>query len=371
MYLEKITKVSVDLVSLPIRTNLADSTRKVESIGFTIVRILTDQGREGIGVTYHEVGGEATKCMIDHDIAPRLIGKSPFMTEEIYCDLTQYLRGVGRKGLTFCAISAVDIALWDLKGKILDLPINVLLGSNSAEAVPVYGSGGWSSYDDDQLVDEMRTLVARGYRMIKFKVGVEGGANPNRDLLRVRKVRDAVGPNIGIMLDANNCWDAATGIRFANRVKEMDIMFLEEPVPADDICGLRRFRQATDLPLATGEHEYTRFGALALLLAQAVDILQIDTVRTGGFTEMLKISALAQAWNIRFAPHAMEYINVHLIAALSNTLFLEQLVLFEPLWNAVFKNLPKVENGMMHVPQAPGLGLMLDEDNIREMRDRA
>lgn len=256
MYLEKITKVSVDLVSLPIRTNLADSTRKVESIGFTIVRILTDQGREGIGVTYHEVGGEATKCMIDHDIAPRLIGKSPFMTEEIYCDLTQYLRGVGRKGLTFCAISAVDIALWDLKGKILDLPINVLLGSNSAEAVPVYGSGGWSSYDDDQLVDEMRTLVARGYRMIKFKVGVEGGANPNRDLLRVRKVRDAVGPNIGIMLDANNCWDAATGIRFANRVKEMDIMFLEEPVPADDICGLRRFRQATDLPLATGEHEY-------------------------------------------------------------------------------------------------------------------
>ena len=368
MQLDRITKVDVDLVPMPVKMNLADATRKVETIGFTVVRIETEQGRQGIGITYHEVSGEATKCMIDHDIAPRLIGKSPFMTEEIYADLTQYLRGVGRKGLTFCAISAIDIALWDLKGKILNLPLNVLFGSNSAKSVPVYGSGGWSSYDDDALVDEMKKIVSQGYRMIKFKVGVEGGYNPNRDILRVRKVRDAVGPDIGIMLDANNCWDAATGARFANRVKDMDIMFLEEPVPADDISGLRRYRQATDLPLATGEHEYTKAGALSLLLAEAVDILQIDTARTGGFTEMLKIGALTQAWNIKFAPHAMEYINIHLIAAMPNALFLERLILFEDLWNAVFKDLPEIRNGLMDVPQGPGLGLTLNEDNIKELR---
>ena len=360
-----IKDVKVHLVSMPITAGFADATRKVEMIGYTIVRVTTEDGIEGFGVTYHEVGGEATKVLIEKNIAPRLIGKDPFETEVIWQDMFQYLRGVGRKGLMFCALSAVDIALWDLKGKIIDMPLYRLFGGNQTE-IPVYGSGGWTSYDDDELVEEMKQIVASGYKHIKFKVGYEGGKNPRRDLERVRKVREAVGPEIGIMLDANNCWDAATGARFANQVKDYDIMFLEEPVFADDIPGLRKYKQSTDLPLATGEHEYTKWGARDLILNNAADIVQLDGTRAGGFTEMLKVAALTQAWNLKFAPHAMENIHIHLVSACPNALFLERLIMFEEITRNIYIDAPEPVNGIMTIPDLPGLGLKLDMDFIRE-----
>jgi L-alanine-DL-glutamate epimerase-like enolase superfamily enzyme len=363
-----IAKVDVHLVSAPVAGNFADATRRVETIGFTIVRLTTSQGLEGIGVTYHEVGGQAIKSLIEHDIAPRLIGRSPLETEVLWEEFFGYLRGVGRKGLTFCALSAIDIALWDLKGKIVDLPLFRLLGGNRTR-IPVYASGGWTSYDDDQLVDEMKSMVSAGYDKIKFKVGVEGGGNPRRDLRRVGLVRDAVGPDVAIMLDANNCWDAATAARFANQVKELDILFLEEPVFADDIPGLARFRRATDLPLATGEHEYTKFGARDLIINQAADIIQMDGARAGGYTEMLKIAALTQAWNLKFAPHAMEDIHSHLVSAIPNALFLERLLMFEELTTSVFANAAVPRGGYIDLTERPGLGLDVNWDFVADHQE--
>lgn len=144
----EIKEVIVHLVSMPVTGGFADATRKVESVGYTVVRIITNSGVEGIGVTYHEVGGEATKLLIEKNIAPRLIGRDPFETEVIWMDMFQHLRGVGRKGLMFCALSAIDIALWDIKGKVLNLPLYKLFGGNQ-KRVPVYGSGGWTSYTDE------------------------------------------------------------------------------------------------------------------------------------------------------------------------------------------------------------------------------
>lgn len=360
-----IKSAQVHLVSMPVKAGFADATRKVEMIGYTIVRLTTEEGLEGFGVTYHEVGGEATKMLIEKNIIPRIIGKDPFQTEVIWADMAQYLRGVGRKGLMYCALSAVDIALWDLKGKISNMPLYRLFGGVDPK-VPVYGSGGWTSYTDEQLVEEMKEIVARGYKMLKFKVGYEGGSKPMRDVERVRKVREAVGPDIGIMLDANNCWDAATGARFANRVKDYDIMFLEEPVGADDIPGLKRYKQSTDLPLASGEHEYTKFGARDLILNNAADIVQCDCARAGGFTEMLKIAALTQAWNLKFAPHAMENIHIHLVAAYANAPFLERLLLFEEITRNIYVNAPEPVEGFMTIPKLPGLGLELNMDFINE-----
>ncbi len=361
-----IREVKVHLVSQAVTGGFADATRKVECIGFTVVRVMTEDGLEGFGVTYHEVGGEATKMLIEKNIVPKLIGRDVFETEVIWNEMFAYLRGVGRKGLMFCALSAVDIALWDLKGKILDIPLYRLFGGNNPK-VPVYGSGGWSSYSDEELVEEMAGLVKEdGYKNIKFKVGVEGGRNLNRDLLRVQKVREAVGPEVGIMLDANNCWDAATGARFANRVKEYDIMFLEEPVFADDIPGLMRYKNSTDLPLATGEHEYTKYGARDLLIHNCADIVQLDGVRAGGFTEMLKIGSLTQAFNVKFAPHAMEHMHMHLVAAFGNAPFLERLKLFQGITESLYSNAPRAVDGYMTIPELPGLGLTLDMDFIRE-----
>jgi len=360
----RVAAVEVHLVSTPITGGFADATRKVETLGFTIVRVLTDTGLEGIGFTYHEVGGEATRVLIEKNFTPRLLGADPFQTEVIYRDFTQYLRGIGRKGLMFCALSAIDTALWDLKGKILGLPLYRLLGGSRNE-VPVYASGGWTSYSDDELVQEVAGMVADGYQAVKFKVGVDAGRNLNRDVRRVAAVREAIGPDITIMLDANNCWDAATGAQFANRVRDYDIAWLEEPVPADDIPGLARFRRATDIPLATGEHEYTRHGARDLILHEAVDILQVDGARAGGYTEMMKIAAIADAWNLRFAPHAMEYLHAHMVSAAPNGLTLERLLMFEDITHSVFRDLPRPESGMLRIPEGPGLGLELDMDFIR------
>lgn len=365
MRLDKIEKIETHLVSAPVTGGLTDATRKVETIGFVIVRIRTASGLEGIGVTYHEVGGEAICELIRRNIAPKLAGRDPLETDALWNELFHYLRGVGRKGLTYCGISAVDIALWDLKGKILDLPLYKLLGGNRTR-VPVYASGGWTSYSDEQLVDEARTMVARGFRTIKFKVGVECGTNLRRDVERVRKVREAVGPEIAILIDANNCFDAATAVQLANRIREFDIGLFEEPVLADDIPGLRRFRQGTDIPLATGEHEYTKFGVRDLLLAEAADIVQVDGTRAGGYTEMLKIAALTQAWNVRFAPHGMENMHLHLVAACPNGAFLERLLMFEDITSLVFKGAPVPVDGYMDIPDLPGLGLELDMDFIQE-----
>ncbi len=363
--LHKIKKIDVHLVSELVAGGFADSTRKVESIGFLIVRVTTDQGLEGIGVTYHEVGGEATRELILRNMAPMLIGRDPLETEVLWDEFFQYLRGVGRKGLTFCALSAVDIALWDLKGKIFDMPIYRLLGGNRTK-VPVYASGGWTSFSDDQLVDEMKGMVARGFKAIKFKVGVEGGKNPRRDAQRVRKVREAVGPDIDLLLDANNCFDAATAIQLANNIREFDILLFEEPVFADDIPGLARFKRGTDIPLATGEHEYTKFGIRDLLVNEAADYVQADGTRAGGYTEMVKIAALTQTWNVKFAPHAMENIHLHLVAAFANAPFLERLLMFEGITAHVFKNASVPIDGFMPIPDKPGLGLDLDMDFIRE-----
>ena len=361
----RIADIQVHLVSEPVASGFADATRKVESIGYLIVRIRTDTGQEGIGVTYHEVGGEATRDIIEFNMKARLLGRDPLETEVIYADFVQYLRGVGRKGVMFCALSAIDIALWDLKGKIFDLPLYRLLGGNKTK-VPVYASGGWTSYDDDQLVAEARHMVAQGYRMIKLKVGVEGGRNPRRDVRRVAKVRDAIGPDVTLMLDANNCWNAATAAQFANRLGDYDILFLEEPVFADDMPGLAQFKRSTDMPLATGEHEYTKYGARDLILNQAVDIMQLDGARAGGYTEMLKIAAIAQAWNIPVAPHAMENIHLHLVAAVPNALFVERLLLFETLTANTFVDAPVPKDGYMEVPNLPGMGLVLNMDYIRD-----
>lgn len=361
----KITGIKVTLCETHVKGNFADSTRHVETIGFVVVDVSTNQGIHGIGVTYHEVGGEAIREFIQYAIAPKMVGRSPFETETLYEENFHYMRGVGRKGLAYCAYSAVDVALWDIKGKALGMPLYRLLGGTNP-CVPIYGSGGWTSYSTEELVAEAKMMVARGYKKIKLKVGVDGGRNPSEDVRRVAAVREAIGPDIGFMLDANNVWRASAAMQFANRVREYNIEFFEEPVFADDIPGLAEFKRGTDIPLATGEHEYTRFGVRDLLLNNAADIVQCDVTRCGGYTEMLKIVGMTQAWNKGFAPHGMEHMHMHLVAAAPNGMYLEHLFMFDEVVHNVYKDAPEPKDGILTIPDKPGLGIELNEDYIRE-----
>ena len=224
----KISNVEVYLVERAVKGNFADSTRNVETIGYAVTVVTLDNGLYGVGLTYHEVGGEAIREFVLRALKPKLLGRSPFETEAIWEECFHYIRGVGRKGLAFCAYSSVDIALWDLKGQLLDMPLYKLLGGTKKK-IPIYASGGWTSYSCEELVEEAREMVRRGYTMIKLKVGVEGGRNPNEDVRRIQAVRDAIGPDIGLMLDANNVWRASTAVQVANRlrgcVRESDAVF--------------------------------------------------------------------------------------------------------------------------------------------------
>lgn len=361
----KIEKVEVYLVSAPIQKAIADSTRKVETIGYVVVRLRTDDGTDGVGITYHEVGGEAIRQLIKKDLMEHFVGKDPFETEAIWNEIFHFFRGVARKGLAFCALSALDIALWDLKGKYLGMPLFRLLGGTKS-CLPIYASGGWTSLSEDELVEEMQHMVKWGYKMVKLKVGVDSGRAHIEDVRRVKRVRAELGDDVNILIDANNAYQSGVAVSVANQLADSNITLFEEPVLADDIFGLARIRQQTAIPVATGEHEYTKYGFRDLIVNNAVDIVQVDVTRCGGLTEWMKIAALTQAWNLTLAPHSMEYIHMHLMGAVPNGLFLERLLIFEPLNERVFVDPPTPQNGFLEIPQKPGLGLELNESNLRK-----
>ena len=193
----------------------------------------------------------------------------------------------------------------------------------------------------------------------------------NRDLDKaircIAAVREAVGEQVDLLIEAHGRFDVPTGIKIAQEVAPFRPMFLEEPVFADDIPGLAQFKRGTDIPLATGEHEYTKFGVRDLILAQAADYVQCDVTRCGGFTEMLKIIGMTQAWNLAFAPHGMEYMHMHLMSAAPNAVFLERLFMFEEVSEMVLKEAPQPVNGYLELPDRPGLGLVWDMDRIKEI----
>ncbi len=363
MHDSKVIKIDTYLIETKAKGDFSDATRKVETIGYVVVDITTDDGIHGYGLTYHEVGGEAICEFIRSSIGPKLIGRSPLETEAIYDDIFAYMRGVGRKGLAFCAYSALDIALWDIKGKMFELPLYKLLGGRRTQ-IDCYATGGWTSYTIDQLIAEAKVMKEAGFKTIKVKIGVDGGKNPNEDARRILALSEAIGPDMGIMLDANNAFTSAVALRLAYKLRDCNIVFFEEPVFADDLPGLARFRAAGILPCGSGEHEYTRYGARDLIANGCIDYLQSDITRCGGFTEGRKMVSFAQAYNIAYAPHGFDFIHMHLLSAFSNGVILESLFMFNELVETTFTNAPTPVNGVMNIPDRPGLGVDLNYDSL-------
>jgi L-alanine-DL-glutamate epimerase-like enolase superfamily enzyme len=341
---------------------VSDSTWKLETMGYDVVRLSTDEGITGFGYTY-DVAGEAIRELINNNMAGAVMGRDPFETETIWTDVMNLLRGAGRKGLVLCALSIVDIALWDIKAKALNMPLYKLLGG-SERIVPVYGSGGWTSYTEAELVEEVEQIKSWGYTKIKMKVGVDFGRSPEEDVRRVRSVRKHIGDSIDLMIDANNAWDPATAIKVAQALSDCNIFFFEEPVMADDIPGLANVKSKITIPVATGEQEYTKFGARDLIMGNAVDILQMDVTKCGGITEWMKIAAIAQAWNIPFAPHAMHYAHMHVVSAAPNGLMLENLFMHQKINDLLMVDPPLPKNGFLKIPDKPGMGIAFNEEHL-------
>jgi D-arabinonate dehydratase len=263
---------------------------------------------------------------------------------------------IGRRGLTTRAISAIDIGLWDIRAKVAGLPLYKLLGG-FRDRVPTYIAGGY--YEEGkglkELQAEMAANVELGARAVKMKVG---GVSMREDVERVKAARAAIGPDVKLMVDANCAYRAYEAIQFARRIEDFDIFWFEEPVAPDDYDGHRRLAEATSIPIATGENEYTRYGFRDLIEHRAAAILNADAKVLGGVTEFMKVAALAQAHDLDIAPHGSQDIHVHLVAAIANGLILEfYRDTFDPMWGKVYHHTVRVNpDGTVSPPDVPGIG---------------
>ena len=361
----KITDVTTTYVYFPHLSAIKDATIRhpTPGRGQCFVHIHTDEGLEGLGVGN---GGRASQALINESLKPILIGQDPLYIEKLWDDMFWRVRGVGRKGLAFGAISAVDTALWDLKAKYFNVPLYKLL-SPYTDTVPIYGSGGWTHFSVDELVAEQIGYVERGMKSVKMKVGKDFGKSEKEDIERLAAVREAVGDDVEILIDANNGYYAKQAIRMARAFEPYRVGWFEEPVLADDIEGLAAVAAAIDIPVATGEHEYTKFGFRELIARGGADIVQPDIGRVGGVTEWMKVASLAHAFNLPVAPHAFQVVHLHVTCAIPNLRIVEYLGVSEEFDKLVYTEFPEPKDGMWSpFPDKPGLGLELKPDVVKK-----
>lgn len=333
-------------------------------------QIETDEGVTGLG-------GPTTDeqaFVIRHEIAPLLVGQDPLATERIW-DMVYRSLVHGRKGASMMALSVVDCALWDLKGKWVDVPVYKLLGGPVRESVLAYASMLGYSIEPEKAAERAREVVDQGYRAMKwfFRMGpTDGFRGIEKNVELVRTLRESVGADVDIMLDCWMSWDVPYTLAMAEQLLPYQPRWLEEPVLPDKVPQYTEIRARSVVPIAGGEHEYTRWGIKALLDARAVDVLQPDIYWAGGISEMVKICALASAYDIPVVPHGHSApATLHLIASQPVTLcpLLEYLVKWNTIHQFFLKEPVKPENGQVRLPTSPGLGMALDEEKVLEQRE--
>jgi len=274
-------------------------------------------GRTGIGFTY---AGTTSARLIRDQLAGVVCGHDALDIPAAWESMVRTVRNLGRPGVASTAIAAVDAALWDLKGRLLDLPLVSLLGA-VRDAIPVYGSGGFTSYSLDQLRAQLGGWAADGIRRVKMKVGREPQADPQR----VRAAREAIGPDAGLFVDANGACTRKQALALAERFAEQGVTWFEEPVSSDDLEGLRllRDRGPAGMDIAAGEYGYDLFYFRRMLAADAVDVLQADATRCAGITEFLRVGALCAAWNVPLSAHTAPSIHAHPCCVLAPAVHVE------------------------------------------------
>lgn len=364
----RITDVTTTALHYPTGRPIQDATippplPTMAGRGALFVHVKTDEGIEGLGTG---TGGPAVRAVVERNLKDLLVGADPFEIEKLWEQMFWRVRGYGRKGVAFCAISCIDIALWDLKAKALGLPLYRLLGPYR-DSVPVYGSGGWTDFTERELIEEQTGYVARGFPRVKMKVAKDFGQSEQEDVRRLAAVRKTVGDDVEIYIDANNGYYAKQAIRMAKRFEDFNVGWFEEPVLADDIDGLAAVARATPIPVATGEHEYTKFGFKDLIARGGADVVQPDVGRVGGVTEWMKVAHLAHAFNLPVAPHAVQLVHLHLACATPNLKVVEYLGVSEEGDRVWYKEFPEPTNGMWSpFPDRPGLGLELNPTAVEK-----
>ena len=388
----KITRVDATWCRVPIpeeRQFVSDFGR-VSTFDSVIVRIETDAGITGWGEAKAGVGSAAAcaglAAIINLDYAPLLLGQDPRDISRLWDTMYNTPREgyaiadghglpqLGRRGLSISAIAGVDIALWDILGKSLNVPVWRLLGGRRSDRMPAYASGGWA--DATKIGAQLQGYCDKaGFRAVKMRVGVMDGS-PAASAARVRAARQTLGPDIRLMADAHGTWTVAEARAFCRMVEDLDLFWFEEPCSADDKQGLAEVRRCSTVPISAGESEFTRHDFRELAELRAADVLQPDLAIAGGITEGLRISAIASAFNLRLAPHLWSgapafAAGLHLAATQSAGFILEYSLGHNPMLHDLIEESFPVQDGHVEIPERPGLGITVRESFLREYGQRS
>jgi L-alanine-DL-glutamate epimerase-like enolase superfamily enzyme len=338
--------------------------------GWLIVEVFSDDGLVGIGNA--ALSPRVTKQVIDLYLQPLLLGADPFDVEFLWQRMYRQTMAFGRKGIGMAAISAVDIAIWDLMGKATKQPVFRLLGGRTKPRIPVYASRLYSQ-PLDQLAAEAKAYQDQGYRAMKLRFGwgpVDGAEGMQKNVDLVRTVREVIGYGTDLMADAYMGWNLDYARRMLPLLEPYQLRWLEEPVIPDDIAGYADLKALGRVPIAGGEHEFTVYGFRQLLEAKAVDYIQFDTNRVGGITQARKISALAESYSVPVIPHAGQMHNFHVVMASLNSPMAEffprvNVEVGNELFYYIFEGEPDAVNGSIDLSNdVPGLGLTIQEEAL-------
>jgi L-alanine-DL-glutamate epimerase-like enolase superfamily enzyme len=363
----RITQLESQVLRLPLTrpfTAANDAARgRIDHAFLLLVHLDTDSGHRGLGFAYTlAAAGRALQMLTNDDIAPLVVGEDPLDHERLGAKVARRLQGVGRSGLVAQVYSAVDLALWDLKGKTAGLPLYKLLGG-ARESAPVYASdAGWLWMSPEEIIEASQPYLEQGMMGIKVKVG---SPDPETDAERVTRIRETLGEDIWLAVDANQRYDYGTALSMGHFFEEeIGADWFEEPIACDDIDGHSRLSDRLEIPLALGETLYSCEEFQAYLARKAVDVLQPSVTRVGGLTNWLKIAALADVHHRPLSPHAMPELVVHLACGLPQVRMVEYLPFLAP----AFVETPAISNGQIFPLRRPGLGLELSGDAVEKYR---
>ncbi len=345
-----------------------DGLAAIPSRDVFLVEIETDTGIKGYGEGFALGSLDSLEVLTTETLVPLLIGNDPTMIGELWDVMYSATARYGRRGIVMSAISAIDIALWDILGKAAQMPVYRLLGGTKPALIP-YASAGY--YMDGKGIAELQaevlSYVEMGFSTIKIKVG---GAPVNEDIKRVAAVREVLGPDIDFGIDANNAWDYPTALKMARACEKYNVLFFEEPMSSDFLQDCIRLAKNTDVPIAGYETMLTAYGMRDFIISDAVDIVQTDAIWTGGITEARKVGLMGSTWNKQMIPHFSASMvslaaNLSVGMSLPNVKYMEYTLDDNPLRSELCKESIVMANGVVKAFEKPGLGLELNWDTIK------
>ena len=358
----KVTRWTTRVLRTPADNPLVVGVPQEGFREFVTLELDTDEGIQGIGLTFF--GGPLTPALKEavDDLCQLVIGADPMQVEAVTERLRLAAGSAGPEGIFTLALSAIDIALWDIKGKALNQSVCSLLGG-CRDRVLTYASGAlMRPFNLEYLEEAGPRLVEMGFRQMKTQMGAEPTAQ--REVARIRVLREALGEDIDLMCDINQLWNVNQAIDIGRRVEEYHLFWLEDVVARDDYPGLARVADALTTPIAAGEYVYGIRPFRHMLETRSIDIVMVDLLRVGGITQFRKVAGMAEAFNLPVVSHLVPEIQVHNIAAIPNGLTVE----YMPWSLRLFEETPAIEDGQILVPNKPGLGLKFDQEAVKQFQ---